>query len=384
MYIYRLIIVLILMFSASRSSAAEIDNLMARGYAARKQGDTPTAMSFFKQASDAGHGEGSLCLASEYQNSHIPKSAFHFALLGAQQGCPHAQRLAAQYYERGYGTAADIKQTRAWMKKSAEQGYGEAQRDYGVMLKEGKGGAVDGPEAIRYYRLAAAKGLPHAWQSLGALFNEGCGSVPVDKGAAFRYYSVGALLGYEWSQTAVGLKKESGEGTYRNLDFAAYWYRIAADQGSKLAAERLPPLLQKMGQTRAQSAMRQAAGFSPAPLDQLHPALFTHEHTVHPNPVQPGEEFGYGVIFTLLAPQNLSDELTIRYAYVITKDGEPYVTVPVSTMRIMNGQPTVLALQQFHAGKTPGLYILKLGIEYNGIRWPIEKPFRITTGRGDS
>lgn len=384
MYIYRLIVVLILIFSASHSSATDNDTLMARGHAAKKQGDTPTAMSFYKQASDAGHSEGSLCLAFEYQNSHTPKSAFHFALLGAQQECPRAQRLVAQYYERGYGTIADIKQTRAWMKKSAEQGYGEAQRDYGVMLKEGEGGAVDGPEAIRYYRLAAAQGLPHAWQSLGALFNEGCGSVPVDKGAAFRYYSVGARLGYEWSQSTVGSMKESGEGTYRDLDGAAYWYRIAADQGSKFASERLPPLLQKLGQTRAQWAVRQAAEFSTAPLDQLKPALYTHEHKVHPNPVQPGEEFGYGIIFSLLDPQNLSDELTIRYAYVITKDGEPYVTVPVSTMRIMNGQPAVLALQQFHAGETPGLYILKLGVEYNGTRWPIEKPFHIAVGRGDS
>lgn len=384
MYMSRLVFVLLFAFSASYSLADGNDDLMAHAREAKKQGDTPTAMSFYKQASDAGYSEGSFYLALEYENSKKPKSAFHFALLGAQQGFSRSQRLVAQYYKRGYGTPADIKQTRAWMKKSAEQGYSEAQRDYGVMLKEGEGGVVDGPDALRYYRLAAAQGLPHAWQSLGALFNEGCGSIPIDKGSAFRYYSVGARLGYEWSQCTIGLMKEKGEGTYRDLDGAALWYKIATDQNSKFASERLPPLLQKLGSARAQKVMRLAAEFSPSPLDQLKPELYIHEHQVLPNPVQPGRDFGYGIIFSLLAPQNLADELTIRYAYVITKDGEPYVTVPVSTMRIMNGQPAVLALQQFHAGQTPGHYILKLGIEYNGTRWPIEKTFQIATGRGHS
>jgi len=82
---------------------------------------------------------------------------------------------------------------------------------------------------------AADAGHPLAMYQLGLINSAGLNGVPVNKEAAWYWYSQSALEGFAGAQNNLGDLYEQGEGVKQSYPEAAYWYTQAAMQGEPTA-----------------------------------------------------------------------------------------------------------------------------------------------------
>lgn len=82
---------------------------------------------------------------------------------------------------------------------------------------------------------AAEAGHPLAMYQLGLINSNGLDGAPINKGAAFYWYSKSALDGFAGAQNNLGDLYERGEGTSISYPEATYWYTQAAMQGEPTA-----------------------------------------------------------------------------------------------------------------------------------------------------
>jgi hypothetical protein len=223
-------------------------------------------------------------------------------------------------------------------------------------------------------------GHPVAWHNLGSLYYVGSDALPEDPGAAFRYFSVAARMGYDRSQGMLGHMMEYGKGTYVDKHEALKWYLLAEAQGNGPATERIAALKQEWSAADWEKGRERAAAFEAKPFAELEMGLYTHRKEVQPWPVAPRSRFSFFYMFNLLSPQDLSNELTMSYAYTIMKGDEVYLVSDVDEMKVKNGQTAILTLQDLQAGRTPGEYTIRLAIRCNGVQWIIKHPLLIGSG----
>jgi TPR repeat protein len=113
-------------------------------------------------------------------------------------------------------------------KTSAEAGQADAQFDLGVLYAHGLGVQRDLSEAERWYRRSAEQGYPDAEFALGEMYARGWSAVARDQANAMRWLQLettgdGMPTG-DWDSIAdYGLPKDQKQ--------AAYWYRLAAEEG---------------------------------------------------------------------------------------------------------------------------------------------------------
>jgi len=219
------------------------------------------------------------------------------------------------------------------------------------------------------YRQTAKQGSPAAWHNIGGIFLEGRGTIKPDIGKAHHYYHVASLLGFKQSQYLLGSQLEQGKGTYAEQIEALKWYILADIQGVDSASQRLKQLLPTLSPDTLQQAQQRVEAFTPLPYDQLYPILYVHQQLTNPYPVAPNQNFNTAVIFKLLDPRVMDEELTIKYAYTIMQDKDVYLVSDVEEITVKNGQTASLILQGLQAGHSPGNYSLRFGISCNGWRW---------------
>lgn len=227
----------------------------------------------------------------------------------------------------------------------------------------------DGEKALYYYRQAAKLGSTAAWHNIGGIYLEGRGTVKPDIGKAHYYYHVASLLGFKKSQYLLASQLEQGKGTYVEQIEALKWYMLSDIQGFDSASQRIKELLPTVPSDKWKEAQKRAEAFTPLPYDQLYPILYVHQQLTNPYPVAPDQNFNTAVIFKLLDPRVMDEELTIKYAYTIMQDKDVYLVSDVEEITVKNGQTASFILQGLQAGHSPGNYTLRFGISCNGWRW---------------
>jgi TPR repeat protein len=122
------------------SRAAEKGNLGAMSnlcnmylYGEGVEKNIPLAFQLCKEPARAGNPNSMVMLAEIVQSIEegplsqdrrlAEETAFKFYEMAAVRGHPHGQYMLGQFYERGKGTAADIKQAKEWYQKAATQGH---------------------------------------------------------------------------------------------------------------------------------------------------------------------------------------------------------------------------------------------------------------------
>ncbi len=170
--------------------------------------------------------------------------------------------------------ASDFAKALDWTRKAAEAGWRQAQTDLGgLYMYGGKGVSINGPEALRWFTRAAEQGSKAAEFYLGELYFRGLGGVKADDEAAIRHWRAAAEAGIAEAQQRLGymlaqqretfseglawLKRAATEGTasgkaeaacnlgniyatgkagvQANMEEAARWYSIAAEEGDAKA-----------------------------------------------------------------------------------------------------------------------------------------------------
>ncbi|WP_252149869.1 tetratricopeptide repeat protein, partial [Escherichia coli] len=152
----------------------------------------------------------------------------------ADKGDATAQFKLAELYRSGSEGIQSYKDAVYWYSLAAKQGLTEAQYNLGVMYAHGYGVSQNYEKAFECYQMAAEKGFPEAQGNLGVLYSKGSGVIR-DYGKAIAWLNKAANSGLVTAQTNLALLYDETN----KKDLADKWYRIAAEQGDKVAQYHL-------------------------------------------------------------------------------------------------------------------------------------------------
>jgi TPR repeat protein len=136
--------------------------LYRKGEERYKAKDYKAALTYYRQAADAGYADAQSNLGYMYENGRgVTKDyaeAVSWYRKAADQGHAYAQFSLGYMYENGYGVTKDNAEAVSWYRKAAAQGHASAQYNLGIMYEYGDGVTKDNAEAVSWYRKAAALG----------------------------------------------------------------------------------------------------------------------------------------------------------------------------------------------------------------------------------
>ena len=140
--------------------------------------------------------------------------------LAGEVGDVEAQRDLGFMYSAGQDVPQDHAEAAKWYRLAAEQGDGFAQLNLGDMYKLGRGVPQDYPEAAKWYRLAAGHGYVSARDFVD------------DYDEAAKWRGLATIQGDDAEvQYNLGVMYHHGKGVPPYYAKAAKWYRLAAEQG---------------------------------------------------------------------------------------------------------------------------------------------------------
>ena len=213
------------------SSLAEL-NL---GLLYEDQGELEKALTFYRQAADAGSTDAMIQLYLCYWNvkgvSSDHAKAVEWLGKAANAGNPYAQCLLGCYYEtprwEGEGreralTAPNWHQAIHWYRLSAEQNWAGGQYHLGMLYVRGTGVEVDEVRGLKLVRAAVDDGLDAAASGLAELYAGGIGTPRNDADRPIE------LLWRCKSWDNLIFRHETGLGTERDFVAAAECYCEAA------------------------------------------------------------------------------------------------------------------------------------------------------------
>src|SRR5580698_8240255 len=148
---------------------------------------------------------------------------FAVVLLGSSALWADAAAGLAAFKKGDYQTAF-----REW-KAAADKGQPEADYDLGLLYAKGLGVPRDLQVAQQWYEAAALQGNAQAEYSLGQMYFQGWG-IPANDASAMRWMQMANGSNGD-NQDDLGWMPIEGYGTATDYTKAAYWYRLAADQG---------------------------------------------------------------------------------------------------------------------------------------------------------
>ncbi|HED5889366.1 TPA: sel1 repeat family protein [Salmonella enterica] len=152
----------------------------------------------------------------------------------AVKGDAIAQFKLAELYRTGSDGIQSYKNAVYWYTLAANQGVTEAQYNLGVMYANGLGVSQNYEKAFEWYQIAAEKNFLEAQGNLGVLYSKGKG-VGKDYEKAMLWLNKAAVSGLITAQTNLALLYDETN----KKELAEKWYRIAADQGEKVAQYHL-------------------------------------------------------------------------------------------------------------------------------------------------
>jgi len=183
---------------------------------------------------------------------HDQEKAVEWFRKAAEQGDATGQEELARAYERGFGVEKDIKQAEFWYLKAAEQGDLTAQWWLAYAYATDRGVERDDQAALRWMRLAVRS--PDRWpkpttqpqpaeaeETFGGVFARG-GHVPKNEARAAYWYRIAAEQGNGRAQLALGMMYSEGRGVSKDQAEAKRWLELAAAQGDAKAREALKTL----------------------------------------------------------------------------------------------------------------------------------------------
>jgi TPR repeat protein len=112
---------------------------------------------------------------------------------------------------------------------AANKGEPEAEYDLGLLYAKGLGVQRDLQVAQQWYEAAATQGNAQAEFSLGQMYAQGWG-IPANDASTLRWMEMANGSNGD-NQEDLGWLPIEGYGTATDYTKAAYWYRLAADQG---------------------------------------------------------------------------------------------------------------------------------------------------------
>lgn len=162
-----------------------------------------------------------------------PRSAAEQSPKGAAAGGPACQLdVDAQKWSDAFEACM----------REALGGSATAKRNLAELYDRGHGVARSDENATRWYGSAAAAGDHESMYQLAMAYEHGHG-INKDQTAAAQWYARAADAGHPLAQYAIGEAYEKGRlGLPKNKAKALEWYRLAAAQGNKAAANKVHDL----------------------------------------------------------------------------------------------------------------------------------------------
>ncbi|KAI0347575.1 HCP-like protein [Trametopsis cervina] len=213
--------------------------------------DSAKALTFYRKAAAALH-PGSMYrlgiaeLNGELGLSKSPKEGVKWLKRSAESATaefPHALHELALLHERGIDNVlfVDFEYAAELLAQAAELGYAPSAFRLGECYEYGKMGCPQDPAlSIHYYNIAAQQGHRDACFALTAWYLVGSpGVLPQSDTEAFLWGKKAADAGLVKAMYAVGYFLEVGIGTEPSLQEALSYYKRAAEQGDRRAAQRL-------------------------------------------------------------------------------------------------------------------------------------------------
>lgn len=239
--------------------------------------DETAALPFFLQAAEAGLPGADLELGLLLIQTNKFEEALSWIQSAAEDGDHHAQALLSKFYLLGLVVEQSDELSLLWLEQAAASGNHTAQRDLAGRYWSGVGVLKDRQQAVSLLQSAAIGGNILAKITLGSMHYVGLG-VNLDYGRAREYfesavesgsieahyylarmvqlaeggeslglsqnylsaielYLYAAQRNYTPAQEELARLYESGLVRFRDEKQALYWYQMAAEQGSSLAAE---------------------------------------------------------------------------------------------------------------------------------------------------
>ena len=125
----------------------------------------------------------------------------------------------------------------------AQNGNAPAQRRLAMMYLDGRGTGRDEASAARWFTEAATAGDAESMYQLAVSYERGRG-IKKDRDAALRFYSQAAEGDHAAAEYALGEAYERGKlGAPKNKNIAIEWYKKAAAQNFRDAADKVRGLL---------------------------------------------------------------------------------------------------------------------------------------------
>ncbi|HVN64654.1 MAG TPA: tetratricopeptide repeat protein, partial [Candidatus Binataceae bacterium] len=159
-------------------------------------------------------------------------------LQGAENGDATAQRVVGDFCMRGVGVERSVQEAERWLTASSNQGDTAAMVLLGGLILADTDNRARFPRAVELFRRAAERGNADAQYNLGVCLRQGWG-VPADIAAAERSYRSAAERNQVSAQLALAdLIAARATSDDERLE-AMHWYRLAADNGNKVAKLRV-------------------------------------------------------------------------------------------------------------------------------------------------
>jgi TPR repeat protein len=219
----------------SRQADAAFGMLSICGIGVNK--DVAKGLELLVEAAQAGDKEAVKLLFGHYNGSDgVPVDevkAMHWLHVGANYGDPQMQAELGRRYMLGSWVNKDAALAERWISKAAAAGLPDAY----VLLGQLHAGNKNYAEAMRWFNLGVAADQPYAYALLGSMYLEGLG-IPADPQEGLRLLKVAAKT-LPQSQYALGWWHAYGPNVPRNLEEAAKWFRLAAENGNVDAQEAL-------------------------------------------------------------------------------------------------------------------------------------------------
>lgn len=241
--------------------------------------DEDEALIWYRKSARQNNGDAQYSIAQAYFYGHLGlekdrKKAFDLYEKSAKSGNTDSQIKLGLCYYFGEGTPKDYKQSFIWLKKGTRENKKESKYAYfllGNMLFKGLGVQGDPAESAKWFEKAAVLGDAHSQAMLASQYYEGLG-VPksiekaqywaeksAEQGNEGGKYFLGIIYEHTDKKTgkAIVLYKqasengmplasfrlaqiyEEGKGVDKDMKKAFRYYKLAADQGSKEAMEKV-------------------------------------------------------------------------------------------------------------------------------------------------
>ena len=178
------------------------------------------------------------------------EKALQLYIQAAEKNHIPAIHKVAEFYCFGEVVEKDMKEYLSWLTKAAELGDADAQNKVGVCYYNGNGTEADIKKAEYWQVKSANQGNAQAMNNLRILYNK-LGNLE----ESLKWTRKGAEHGQSDCQYELGEAYNNGKGLKEDKDQAAYWYKMAADNGHESACNKLAVIYHDEKNDYAQSLL---------------------------------------------------------------------------------------------------------------------------------